>query len=92
MLGVTALVGDRHSRRCVSRGSDRCRYAGTPSPVAPVASSADAAAFRARVTALYDTMQSALKRGDLSTFGTAYAELGRLLGRPAERPPIGKSK
>ncbi len=83
MLGVTALVGDS-----ILAGASLAEAIGadtlTPSPVAPVASSADAAAFRARVTALYDTMQSALKRGDLSTFGTAYAELGR-----APRPPGG---
>jgi hypothetical protein len=91
MLGVAALTGDS-----VLAGASLAEAIGAdtlaPPPVAPVASSADAAAFRARVTALYDTMQSALKRGDLSTFGTAYAELGRLLGRPAERPPIGKNK
>jgi len=63
-----------------------------PPPAVPAATGADASAFRARVTALYDTMQSALKRGDLSTFGTAYAELGRLLGRAPERPPNGRSK
>jgi hypothetical protein len=37
--------------------------------------------FRARVASLYDAMQSALRRGDLTAFGSAYAELGRLLGR-----------
>ena len=30
---------------------------------------------------LYDAMQTALRRGDLTAFGSAYAELGRLLGR-----------
>ena len=37
--------------------------------------------FRARVAALYDAMQGALRRGDLATFGTAYRELGALLQR-----------
>ncbi len=91
MLAVTALVGDT-----TVAGSSLAEAVGAdtlaPLPLAPVASGTDAIGFRARVTTLYDTMQSALKRGDLTTFGTAYSELGRLLGRPAERPPIGKSK
>jgi hypothetical protein len=33
-------------------------------------------------------MQSALKRGDLTAFGAAYSELGRLLGRPPPRPSV----
>ena len=37
--------------------------------------------FRARVTALYEAMQSALRRGDLAAFGAAYRDLGALLGR-----------
>ena len=45
--------------------------------------------FRARLGALYDAMQAALRRGDLTAFGAAYAELGRLLGRTGDtrRPP-----
>ena len=37
--------------------------------------------FRARVTAVYEAMQSALRRGDLAAFGAAYRDLGALLGR-----------
>jgi hypothetical protein len=40
--------------------------------------------FHARVEALYDTMQAALRRGDLTAFGAAFGTLGRLLGRPPE--------
>ncbi len=40
-----------------------------------------AAEFHARVAGLYDAMQAALKRGDLTTFGAEFNELGRLLGR-----------
>jgi len=39
------------------------------------------AEFRERVSALYDRMQAALRRSDLSAFGAAFAELGRLVGR-----------
>lgn len=39
--------------------------------------------FRARVAALYDAMQTALRRNDLAAFGAAYAQLGALLGRRA---------
>ena len=41
--------------------------------------------FRAHVAALYDAMQAALRRGDLSAFGAAFAELGRVLGRAPSR-------
>lgn len=37
--------------------------------------------FRARVTAIYDAMQGALKRGDLAGFGAAFRDLGNLVGR-----------
>ena len=49
------------------------------------------AALRARLGVLYDAMQSALRRGDLTAFGSAYAEMGRLLGRSPEphAPPAG---
>jgi hypothetical protein len=38
--------------------------------------------FRARAESLYDSMRSALRRGDWAAFGSAYETLGRLLGRP----------
>jgi hypothetical protein len=45
--------------------------------------------FRARLVSLYDAMQAALRRGDLTGFGAAYAQLGRLLGRSGDtRPPL----
>ena len=37
------------------------------------------AAVRARVTALYDAMADAMRRGDWRAFGEAFSELGRLL-------------
>lgn len=37
--------------------------------------------FRARVSALYDAMQSALRAGDWRAYGDAWAALGALLGR-----------
>jgi hypothetical protein len=40
--------------------------------------------FHARIDALYDTMQAALRRGDLTGFGVAFGALGRLLGRPPD--------
>ncbi len=40
------------------------------------------AEFRDRVSALYDRMEAALHRSDLTAFGAAFAELGRALGRP----------
>jgi uncharacterized protein len=40
-----------------------------------------AAEFRARVGQLYDAMESALKRGDLTGFAVQFNELGRILGR-----------
>jgi uncharacterized membrane protein (UPF0182 family) len=43
------------------------------------ASVAGTAALRTRVTALYDEMSAALRRGDWAAFGSAYAALGRLL-------------
>jgi hypothetical protein len=44
----------------------------------PMAASG-AAAIRARVTALYDAMSDAMRRGDWRAFGDAYSQLGRLL-------------
>ena len=44
----------------------------------PMAASG-AASLRARVTALYDAMSDAMRRGDWRAFGDAYAQLGRLL-------------
>ena len=37
--------------------------------------------FRARVTALYETMHAALRAGDWRAYGDAWAALGQLLGR-----------
>jgi uncharacterized membrane protein (UPF0182 family) len=39
------------------------------------------AVFRARVAALYDAMQAALRVGDWRAYGDAWAALGQLLGR-----------
>jgi uncharacterized membrane protein (UPF0182 family) len=47
-------------------------------PTAP----ATPAEFRSRVAALYEQMQSALRRSDLTAFGVAFTELGQLLRRP----------
>jgi len=49
-----------------------------PGPATGVPTSLD---FRARVAALYDAMQSALRRGDLAAFGAAYRDLGALIHR-----------
>jgi hypothetical protein len=38
--------------------------------------------FRARVAALYETMNAALRAGDWVAYGDAWAALGALLGRP----------
>ena len=38
--------------------------------------------FRARVAALYETMNAALRAGDWRAYGTAWAALGQLLDRP----------
>jgi hypothetical protein len=48
---------------------------GLARPAAP----AGMGTVRARVTALYDAMSAAMRRGDWNAFGEAYAELGRLL-------------
>jgi hypothetical protein len=86
LLVVTTLLGDS-----VHTGLTLADALGTDTASVPVAASVMTGtvpgAFRARVLALYDTMQSALKRGDLTTFGAAYAELGRVLGRVPEHPP-----
>jgi hypothetical protein len=57
---------------------------GAVGAIAPTPNGPDGARtpdFRARVTALYDAMQGALRRGDLTAFGAAYRDLGALLGR-----------
>jgi uncharacterized protein len=53
-----------------------------PAHASPGAGATDQ--FHARVEALYDTMQSALRRGDLTAFGAAFGTLGRLLGHPPD--------
>jgi uncharacterized protein len=56
----------------------------------PSAGPGTAGQFHSRVDALYDTMQSALRRGDLTAFGAAFATLGRLLGHaPDAHAPNG---
>ncbi len=40
------------------------------------------AEFRMRVSALYEQMRAAMRRGDWTSFGKAYQELGALLGQP----------
>jgi uncharacterized membrane protein (UPF0182 family) len=79
LLVVAALLGDT-----VMTGSSLAEAVGSDTTTrfpAPPTGGAGAGAFRARVTALYDSMQGALKRGDLPAFGAAYSELGRLLDR-----------
>jgi hypothetical protein len=47
---------------------------------APPSSTAE---LRARVAALYESMRTALRRGDLARFGAAFDSLGTLIGRSA---------
>ena len=42
-------------------------------------------AWQARVSALYNQMRLALKKGDWSAFGEAFESLGRLTGQPPIR-------
>jgi len=84
LLVVTALVADS-----VLTGPTLAQAVGSDTTSLPSTQGTGGAggnAFRARVTALYDSMQVALKRGDLTAFSAAYGELGRLLSglRPLE--------
>lgn len=54
---------------------------GASAPLTAAGSPRPSPDFRARVAALYDAMQSALRRGDMASFGAAYRDLGVLLGR-----------
>lgn len=78
VAGVAALLGDGEEVR-VGRSLaealglvDDLRRATLPGDV-----------FRTRVAALYDAMVTALRAGDWAAYGRAWADLGRLLGRPA---------
>ena len=53
-----------------------------PAPHGPTPP-ATPAEFRSRVAALYEQMQTALRRSDLAAFGAAFNELGQLLRRPS---------
>jgi uncharacterized protein len=90
LLVVTALVGDTvvtGPSLADAAGADTLAAAPLGGPAGPNAGG-QGAAFRARVTALYDLMQGALKRGDLAAFGSAFNDLGRLVGeRSAPRLP-----
>jgi uncharacterized membrane protein (UPF0182 family) len=88
LLGVTTLIGDSvlaAPTLADAVGADT----GLVSPSPRVGGAAGSSAFRARVAALYDSMQGALRRGDLISFGAAYSELGRLLGRVPENRAFG---
>jgi hypothetical protein len=82
VLRVAVSVGDSVPRAgrdvAAAIGISNLPGAGSGPPIQPPAP----AEFRARVAALYDAMQSALQRGDLAAFGSAYDALGTLLGRP----------
>lgn len=52
-------------------------------PLTGVPSDTPPLEFRARVEALYESMRTAMQRGDWLRFGAAYDSLGALLGHPA---------
>ena len=84
LTGVTVALGDTvHAGETVALAlgvSDTVLAAGPHASAGPGTPDQ----FHARVDALYDTMQSALRRGDLTAFGVAFGTLGRLLGHPPE--------
>ncbi len=82
LLDVAALAGD--STLAVRSLVEATSAEPAVAPGAADGPATTGAAFRVRVAALYDSMQAALRRGDLTAFGAAYGELGRLLGRPPE--------
>ncbi len=53
-------------------------------PLDPAGSELPAEMFRAQVAQLYDAMAAALRAGDWRAYGDAWAQLGRLLGRPPQ--------
>jgi len=89
LLGVTVLIGDS-----TRTGTTIAAALGVADTVLTGHSHGTGgpgtqAEFHARIEALYDTMQAALRRGDLTGFGVAFGELGRLLGRAADtRSPV----
>ena len=87
LLRVAVSVGDSVPRAgrdvAAAIGIANLPGPGSGAPIQPPAP----AEFRARVAALYDAMQSALQRGDLAAFGSAYDALGTLLGRPRPSRP-----
>ncbi|HLA89169.1 MAG TPA: UPF0182 family protein [Gemmatimonadaceae bacterium] len=70
LAGVVVLEGDR-----VKSGPTLAEALGVGRAVGVGGS----AALRARVTALYEEMSAAMRRGDWTAFGNAFAALGRLL-------------
>lgn len=76
LLRVSLLVGDS-----VRTAPTIAQLAGTPPVAAPLNSALPTGSdLRLRAAALYERMRDALRRGDWSAFGTAFDELGRLLG------------
>lgn len=84
LTGVTVVVGDTARAGTTIASalgvSDSAVAAAVHGPVTPGTPDQ----FHARIDALYDTMQAALRRGDLTGFGAAFGALGRLLGRPPD--------
>jgi uncharacterized membrane protein (UPF0182 family) len=73
LLGVSVVVGGRaQAGRTIAEALGVRQSATGTMPDA---------VFRARVTALYEAMQSALRAGDWRAYGDAWAALGELLGR-----------
>jgi hypothetical protein len=88
LLGVTVLIGDSARSGAtiaaaigLADSSFASHGRGTGAPAGPID-------FHLRVGALYDSMQAALRRGDLAGFGGAFAELGRVLGRNHDVRPV----
>lgn len=73
LLGVSVAIGGRaQGGRTIAEAVGVRPSAGGALPDA---------VFRARVTALYEAMQAALRVGDWRAYGDAWAALGELLGR-----------
>ena len=84
LTGVTIALGDSaHAGETIALALGVTDTSLTPGGHAPAGPGA-ADQFHARVDALYDTMQAALRRGDLTAFGAAFSTLGRLLGHPPD--------
>jgi hypothetical protein len=80
-----AVHGAGASRDSVAFGSTLGDAAGVRPDAAETITAVTPADFRQRVNDLYAAMRDALRRGDWTTFGTAYDELGRLLRIPAAK-------